>query len=473
VGGLSTTIAPPTRARPGRRQLLGLALAWTFFAIYGSFVPLQYRRIPLADAIERFRNLPWPQYAAVSSSDWATNVMLFIPLTFTWMGALVADRRWPARTAAAIALVALAAAFSIAIEFGQVWFPGRTTSLNDVAAETLGGVIGIVLWLVVGQLTMTWLRQYSADRRPASQLRWLLQAYVIGFFIYAVIPLDLTMSVTDIYHKYHNGQIVLIPFSYPFESFSDAAYQTLSDIALFVPIGAWVALRLKEYSPSRASFALACAFSGIIAAAIELAQLLVLSRFTDATDIVLGTIGAAIGAKIIFRRDDRGNSVRGVESLFQARTALPWLALLAGYSLFLMAGFWYPFAMTRNRAVIRERLDDFLTRVPFLSLYLTDMSNAIKQLLVRVLMFAPIGMIWAIIANLARTAASRAILLTVGVVYATALAFGIEIAEVLMPDKIADSTEVLLCVIGALGGLTVTGRVLRARRESADVSRGR
>ena len=81
------------------------------FAVYGSFVPLQYRRIPLADAIERFRNLPWPQYAAVSSSDWATNVMLFIPLTFTWMGALVADRRWLACTAAAIALVPLAATF--------------------------------------------------------------------------------------------------------------------------------------------------------------------------------------------------------------------------------------------------------------------------------------------------------------------------------------------------------------------------
>jgi glycopeptide antibiotics resistance protein len=469
---LSTTTAPPTRARPGRRQLLGLALAWSLFAIYGSFVPLQYRRIPLADAIERFRSLPWPEYAAVSSSDWATNVMLFIPLTFTWMGALVADRRWPARTAAAIALVPLAATFSIAIEFGQVWFPGRTTSLNDVAAETLGGVIGIVLWLAVGQLTITWLRQYSADRRPASQLRWLLQAYVIGFFIYAVIPLDLTMSVTDLYHKYQNGQIILIPFSYRFESFSDAAYQTLSDIALFVPIGAWVALRLKEYSPSRASFVLACALGGIIAAAIELAQLLVLSRFTDATDVVLGTIGAAIGAKLVFRRDERGDSVGGVESIFRARTALPWLALLAGYSLFLIAGFWYPFAITRNRTVIRERLDDFLSRVPFLSLYLTDTSNAIKQLLVRVLTFAPIGMIWASIASLARTAASRAILLVVGVVYATALAFGIELDEVLMPDKTADSTEVLLCVIGALAGLTVTWRVLRARREGADVSRG-
>ena len=194
----------------------------------------------------------------------------------------------------------------IAIEFGQVWFPVTDDVVQRRSAELFWRVIGIVLWLVVGQMTITWLRQYSADRRPASQFRWLLQAYVIGFFIYAVIPLDLTMSVTDLYHKYRNGQIVLIPFSYRFESFSDAAYQTLSDIALFVPIGAWAALRLKEYSPSRASFAIACALGSIIAAAIELAQLLVLSRFTDATDVVLGTIGAAIGAKLIFRRDDRG-----------------------------------------------------------------------------------------------------------------------------------------------------------------------
>jgi hypothetical protein len=76
---------------------------------------------------------------------------------------LVADRRWPARTAAAIALVPLAAIFSIAIEFGAgvVSQDGRRRS-NDVAAETLGGVIGIVLWLAVGQLTITWLRQYSS-----------------------------------------------------------------------------------------------------------------------------------------------------------------------------------------------------------------------------------------------------------------------------------------------------------------------
>jgi hypothetical protein len=92
---------------------------------------------------------------------------------------------------------------------------------------------------------------------------------------------------------------------------------------------------------------------------------------------------------------------------FQARSALPWLALLAGYSLFLIAGFWYPFSITRNRTVIRERLDDFLSRVPFLLVVPHGYVQCYQALLLRVLLFAPIGMIWASIANLARTAASR------------------------------------------------------------------
>ena len=100
------------------------------------------------------------------------------------------------------------------------------------------------------------------------------------------------------------------------------------------------------------------------------------------------------------------------------------------------------------------------------------MSNAIKQLLVRVLMFAPIGMIWASHRQSREDRGLQGDSSDRWGRVCDALAFGIELAEVLMPDKIADSTEVLLCVIGALAGLTVTWRVLRARREGADVSRG-
>ena len=435
---------------------------------------MQYHPIRFADAVERFRHLPLPEYASVSSSDWATNVMLFIPLTFTWMGALVADRRWPARVAAAALILPLAAALAVGIEFSQMWFPARTTSLTDITAETVGAAVGIVLWLGVGQLVVVWLRQYSVDRRPASQLRWLLQAYVVGFVIYSVIPLDLTMSVTELYHKYARGQIILVPFSYHFGSASEAAYQTLADIALFVPIGAWVTLRLKEYAPRRASLATAVLIGGIIAASIEVAQLLVLSRFTSTTDIILGTIGTAIGAKLVFRPDARTVFAAAAgEPRPRDRKAWPWLALLAGYSLFLIAGFWFPFAVTRDPAIVRTRLDEFLARAPFFALYETDPFNAIKQLVVRLVLFAPIGIIWANIASVGRIAAARRLLLTAGMVYAATLAFGIEITEVLMPDKVADSTEIALCVAGALAGLVVTWRVLRARDEDLELSRRR
>ena len=175
-----------------------------------------------------------------------------------------------------------------------------------------------------------------------------------------------------------------------------------------------------------------------IAAAIELAQLLVLSRFTDATDVVLGTIGAAIGAKLVFRRDERGDSVGGVESLFQARSALPWLALLAGYSLFLVAGFGTPLQL---RGIMRHprRLDDFLSRVPFLSLYSRihqcDQATAGSR--------ADVAPISADLGEHRQSREDRGFQgdSSVRWGHCTTAAFGIELAEVLMPDKTADSTE--------------------------------
>jgi len=43
------------------------------------------------------------------------------------------------------------AALSAAIEFTQLWFPPRVSSLNDVLAETIGAVIGATTWVIAGQ----------------------------------------------------------------------------------------------------------------------------------------------------------------------------------------------------------------------------------------------------------------------------------------------------------------------------------
>ena len=56
-------------------------------------------------------------------------------------------------------------------------------------------------------------------------------------------------------------------------------------------------------------------------------------------------------------------------------------------------------------------------------------------------------------------------MILVGCFYAGALALAIEIAQVLMPSKIADTTEVALCVIGTLIGLLITRQILASRLE--------
>src|SRR5688572_17710527 len=198
---------------PRRGHFLLLAAAWTVFAVYGSLVPLLYHHVELEDAIRQFRNLP-PLWTGMGTrADWVANILLFIPLTFFWMGAWTCDRGRLAKTMAAVVLAVLATTAAIALEFTQIWFSGRTVSRNDIVAETMGGGLGIVVWLAIGPRIVAWLRRYSSDREPRSAMRWLLGAYLVGFGIYSVIPLDLTISVTELYGKYRRGAVLLVPFS--------------------------------------------------------------------------------------------------------------------------------------------------------------------------------------------------------------------------------------------------------------------
>jgi glycopeptide antibiotics resistance protein len=199
---------------------------------------------------------------------------------------------------------------------------------------------------------------------------------------------------------------------------------------------------------------------GGVALMMEFAQLFVLSRFTDVTDIALGSIGAGLGAWWMTRSLPRPADSPIIEVVgSRSRVASWWLAALGGYSLFLAAGFWFPFEWTDSRDVIRARLDGFF-RVPFLALYQGTEFNAIRQVLVRLLLFVPVGAIVARTALLALSDTARRAIEVAGLAYAALLATGIEAAEIAMPSKVADATEVFVCLGGAVIGLVVMRRVL-------------
>ena len=449
----------------GRWHLLLLAIAWTTFAIYGSLVPLNIRHVTWAAAVDQFTHLP-PLWTGLGTrADWVANILLFIPLAFLWTGALACDRRRAARLGAAGFTFAVAILVAIALEFTQIWFAGRTVSRNDIVAETLGALVGAGLWLGGGQRFVAWLRSYATDAGPRSKVVWLLQAYLAGFVLYSVMPLDLTISVSELYRKYQRGRVILIPFAFQYDSVLSAIYQSFGDVAVFVPVGMWVALSARRLRLFNSTLLTSLIIGGTIAALIEFAQLLVLSRFTDATDIVLGAVGSVIGGAIV----DRYGSTRPPTSASRVPTSLmrrtwPILAAIAAYSGFLAVGFLLPFNITTDRGLVASRYVDFFS-LPFLILYRGDEFNALQQVLVRILVFAPLGALWGYLGTQARTQSIRRIVVMAGVIYSAGVAFGIEVAQIFMPPKVADATEVAFAIAGAMLGVFISTQITPARRD--------
>ena len=87
--------------------------------------------------------------------EFAANVALFVPFGLLLAGLFRRGRRW-------IAFL-LCVAGSAAIEVGQaVFLPGRFASLADVAANSIGGGIGVLVIVIVARAT----RSGRSGERP-------------------------------------------------------------------------------------------------------------------------------------------------------------------------------------------------------------------------------------------------------------------------------------------------------------------
>ena len=194
----------------------GLLAANVVLLIYGSFIPFRFVPMDFPEAIQTFREMFEVAWEVPGTRvDWSVNYLVTLPLGFFGMGTLLAGLCSLARTLLATVLVlSLATALSFGVEFGQVWFAGRVPSLKDVAAQSLGTVTGIAFWLIFGQRFTCWLRSFTDRHAPREKTEWVLQAYVMGFVLYSVLPLDVITTPRELIYKYERGKFELVPFSY-------------------------------------------------------------------------------------------------------------------------------------------------------------------------------------------------------------------------------------------------------------------
>ncbi|WP_020474037.1 VanZ family protein [Zavarzinella formosa] len=421
----------------GRRHYLILTISFLLFVIYGSLVPLHYEPVDFETGHAKFISRMTRGLDFNIRSDWAANVLLFIPLGFFCMGLLTVDRPKPMW---GLPLIPFFTILSAAIEFAQIWFPPRDTTLNDVVAETIGGIIGVLGWLAFGQNLTDRFRQFMSAYGPGDWAVRVLPAYLLFLAFTEGMPFDLTMSPGIVWHKMKRqldereiregfAMVDVVPPK------SRVPEKTLMTTAYFVPVGVLIAFLPGSRWRRSSSAGLVFLAGLLVAGGIEGLQLIVVSCSAYASDILLGAICVLAGWKVASLPEPlpKGVWILGVLAWVVALTGVSWTPLL-----------WQP-----------DRLNDMASRfewMPFREYIDSNYLNGMNKIIHRTMAYVPAGFL------ASRAIGCRSIVFAV---LGGLLGMMIEAGQVVFTDHTASISDVILGSLGAWCGAVVAGRAAK------------
>ena len=463
------SVAQCAAAAPlGRVHFAWMALGYLALAVYGSLVPLDFRAVPLDEAMDQIAQIPRFELTMRSRADWAANILLFIPLGYLLMAALCVDRpRWLGIVAAGVVVPCCVLA-SMGIELTQAFIPPRTVSANDVAAESLGALIGTVLWLIGGQTITEWCRRVWTARRIPGVAGLLLPGYLVFLVVIHVMPMDLTISPVEVYHKWRQGRIHVVPFCTPYDSVFGMVQKNLWNIAYFLPVGVLFAAMPERRRPVRRDLVGVLAWGLAIAATVECLQLFVYTRHFDTTDVFTGTLGVVLGWATVWlaratvagspsggdewsdgasRRDCNPGLKSPVSPTVWALASAVWLGVL-------VTAQWQPFDFAWDTSRAADRLYD-VRWIPLADYYWQSVYNSFDQFLQKSLTFLALGVLLTLSLpeGLGRLGG---VLVMVGVL---CVALVLEAGQLFLPSRYPGFTDVLIEVFGGWLGLLLARRI--------------
>lgn len=409
------------------------------FAAYIGLVPFRFESSPGATFLDTL--LRRAEFSITSRANFLANALLFVPVGVFGSGILIRRRHGRSIAAAGLGLLIGSTALSFLVEALQALTPERTPSMADVAAQIIGTIIGILAWLAVRREVHVWASGASAV--AISPVETWLWAYAALRMLALLLPLDVTVSFSTLVEKYHQGRIVLDPR----QTLGGAGMlqAIAADVVLSAPIGA-LAYLVATRMIGRRSLPLAVALGSAFTTAMELAQLIVISRVADVADIITGTIGVVIGAVAgaVFLDVQGGRGAMRPRRYWAAVGASLSLAAYAAYNL-------SPFDFTRPPDVaVRVSM---LFQIPFYSYYEGPELQALGGAVLKVLLGIPVGLFCGWMLGTTLTKYPRAV--TAAALLTGALFFGVvEAGQVLLPSRYPDNTDVVLATCGMWAGLT-------------------
>ncbi len=421
-------------------------MAYLALVAYGSLIPFEYRDRSLEQAIEAFTAIPFLNLGVASRADWIANIVLYIPLAFigcVWSGGMM-RRAGTSHYFAIVLIFLLCMTTAVALEFTQLFFAPRTVSLNDLLAEMLGTLGGVVLW-TLGRRRIERVWKAFAQGGRHSVLAAIV-VYGLGYVLLALFPYDFVISTKELTWKLASGSNGWLVAG-ECRDWLRCSARLAGEAMAIGPMGMLIALAAPRITYPR--LFLAGITLGVI---LEALQLLLASGFTQGLSVLLRVAGLLVGAAL-------GHTLRRCGPLPIARilwrgvplAAIPYLLLLAGLSGWFSSP-WLPV----EEAFVRLAS---VKVMPFYYHYFSSEPAAIASLLAQAGMYAPVGLIlWA---RFMVSPAPGGMSLGAAL-WAAGLALPIELGKLMVAAKHPDLTNLLIAACSAAFTFTLVNWLGRA-----------
>ncbi len=360
-----------------RRRLRLYFWLYLGFVVYGSLIPFQYRPLSFAQALENFQHLAYLNLGPGSRADWIANILLYIPLAFLGCGALLGLRRPPhLPLPALVGVFAACLGIAVGVEFVQQFFAPRTVSLNDLIAETLGSLGGIVLWRFGRGFLVRPGESFAAGGRDS--IRAAAATYALLYGLLALFPYDLVLSGDELAAHLRSGNVGWLV--------ADGCGGLLRcgarlgvEVAALVPLGLLLGILAPGLGPKR------LALTGLLLGGIlELLQLFLISATAQGVSLLTRAGGLLAGGLLAVWLRQRGVTRLAI----QAAALVPWLALPYGL-LVLAVNAWFSDAWLSFTTGLHRLPGLHLT--PLYYHYYSTEPAAMASLLANLALYAPVG----------------------------------------------------------------------------------
>ncbi|MFO0813531.1 MAG: VanZ family protein [Gemmatales bacterium] len=406
-----------------RRHHLLCTICYAAIIFYGSLVPFHFQPLSIGELLEQFKQVCTSPIRLTSRSDFLANVLLFVPLSFLALGTLSLNQRllpWLLLIPVSLGCTL----FGAFVEFLQLMFPPRNSSLNDILAQLIGSFTGTLLWVVAGSRLIKSTEAFSKRYASRNRLIPFLLIYLLLIIVLESVPFDFTLSPVELVHKWREGRIHLIPFAAFLDPDRNMPTKTAWNIVQFLPLGLMLGFGkdLRGYQ--------AAGLGLLMAGGVEVLQLLVLGRHFEPTDIITGSLAVFSGWSMMLMRDGSANN-RSIKHLL----LLAWAILVCWVN-------WTPFDFTTSGA--ENRLHE-ISLIPFADYQQKHYLSAFDDLIHKLILFMLLGVMLSL--ETIRKPSAAIIFLT-----GTLIAGVIEAGQIFLPTRYPSSSDVVLGAVGAVMG---------------------